>query len=238
MSYEVTLLVFGILLILVGLLGKVKAKELEVGTSSRTARAVIAVLGIVLVIFSFNPDITRSYISTALSEKEDGEQGNQQLIEEDEQVPLEEQHQATELQGVHTIRQKSSDRYMDAYQKDSKYDYSVVTRTWQNNDTQRWILTPVGKDKDTYTIQQKSNKRYMDAHEGKNDNSVVTRDWQNNDTQRWILKPLGNSTYTIQQKSNHRYMDAYEKDSKYDYSVVTRNWQNDDTQRWIINLVK
>jgi len=236
MSYEVTLLVFGILLILVGLLGKVKAKELEVGTSSRTARAVIAVLGIVLVIFSFNPDITRSYISTALSEKEDGEQGHQQPIEEAEPAPLEEQRQTTDLQGVHTIRQKSTDRYMDAYENGSKHDFSVVTRAWQNNDTQRWILTPVGKD--TYTIQQKSNKRYMDAHEGSHDNSVVTRDWQDNDTQRWILKLLGNSTYTIQQKSNHRYVDAYVKNSKHDYSVVTRNWQNDDTQRWIIDPVE
>ena len=58
MSYEVTLLVFGILLLLVGLVGKVKAKEIEVGTSSRIVRIVLALLGIVLVVLSFNPDIT------------------------------------------------------------------------------------------------------------------------------------------------------------------------------------
>ena len=189
MSYEVTLLVFGILLILVGLLGKVKAKELEVGTSSRTARVVIALLGIVLVIFSFNPDITRSYISTALSEREDGAQGQQQLIEGGaEQASLEEQRQTTKLQGVYTIQQKSNVRYMDAHE--GKNDNSVVTRDWQDNDTQRWMLKPLGNG--AYTIQQKSNHRYMDAHEkdSKYDYSVVTRNWQNDETQRWIINPV------------------------------------------------
>ena len=133
-----------------------------------------------------------------------------------------------QLRGVYTIQQKSNSRYMDAHEGSN--DSSVVTRDRQNNDTQRWILTPLGNN--VYTIQQKSNSRYMDAHEGSNDNSVVTRDRQNNDTQRWILTPLGNNAYTIQQKSNGRYMDAHEGSN--DNSVVTRNRQNNDTQRWII----
>lgn len=53
MAYEVALLVFGILLVLLGLIGKVKAKELEVGTSSRVARVVTAIIGFVLIIVSF-----------------------------------------------------------------------------------------------------------------------------------------------------------------------------------------
>ena len=129
---------------------------------------------------------------------------------------------------TYTIQQKSSGRYMDAHE--GKNDNSVVTRDKQNNTTQTWVLTPLGKD--TYTIQQKSNGRYMDAHEGKEDNSVVTRDKQNNTTQSWILRPSGNNTYTIQQKSNGRYMDAHE--GKNDNSVVTRDRQNNDTQRWIV----
>lgn len=56
MSYEVALLVFGIILLLVGLVGKVKARELEVGTSSRTARIVLASLGAALIALSFNPE--------------------------------------------------------------------------------------------------------------------------------------------------------------------------------------
>jgi hypothetical protein len=128
-------------------------------------------------------------------------------------------------QGIYTIQQRSNNRFMDAHESSSK-DFSVVTRNAQNNDTQRWILTPVGE---VYTIQQKSNSRFMDAHES-GDHSVVTRNMQNNDTQRWVLMPLGSElcTYTIQQLSNSRYLDAHE--SSNDFSVVTRNAQNNDSQ--------
>ena len=63
MTFEVTLLVFGILLILVGLVGKVKAKELEIGASSKIVRVVLSIVGIVLVVLSFNPDIARNFFS-------------------------------------------------------------------------------------------------------------------------------------------------------------------------------
>lgn len=51
-EYNVVLLVFGILLLLVGLVGKVKAKELEVGTGSAVARVVLGVIGIGLMALS------------------------------------------------------------------------------------------------------------------------------------------------------------------------------------------
>ena len=133
-----------------------------------------------------------------------------------------------QLNGVYTIVQKSSGRFLDAYE--GMNDNNVVTRNQQFNATQAWIITPLGGN--IYTIQQQSNGRYLDAHEGINDNSVVTRNAQNNNTQRWKLTYLGNFTYTIQQLSNGRYMDAHEGVN--DNSVVTRNNQNNDTQRWII----
>ena len=61
MDYSVALLVFGILLLLIGLIGKVKAKELEVGTSSRTIRSVVGTVGVVL--------ITLSLIETGMLDK-------------------------------------------------------------------------------------------------------------------------------------------------------------------------
>lgn len=129
--------------------------------------------------------------------------------------------------GVYTIRQESSGRFMDAHT--SGNDFSVVTRTAQNNDTQRWVLNPVGA---VYTIRQKGNGRFMDAHESGNDFSVVTRTAQNNDTQRWVLIPTDHDlcTYTAQQLSSRRFMDAHT--SSNDFSVVTRTAQNNDTQRW------
>jgi hypothetical protein len=90
--------------------------------------------------------------------------------------------------GVYTIQQKSNSRFVDAHEIEGK-DFALVTRTAQNNDTQRWILTALGNN--TYTIQQKSNGRFVDAHEieGK-DFALVTRTVQNNDTQRWLIKSL------------------------------------------------
>jgi hypothetical protein len=132
--------------------------------------------------------------------------------------------------GVYTIRQKINGRYVDAHENSSA-DFSVVTRTAQNNDTQRWQLKPVGG---IYTIQQKINGRYVDAHENSSaDFSVVTRTKQDNDSQRWILMHLGRNVYTIQQKINARYMDAHENSSA-DFSVVTRTAASNDTLRWIL----
>ena len=128
------------------------------------------------------------------------------------------------------IRQISSGRLLDSHQNNTK-DFSSVTRTEQNNDTQRWILK---EKKGFYTMQQKTNNRYLDAHQNSvNDFSVVTRPKQNNDTQQWIITPKGANTYTIQQKSSKRFLDAHQTEEN-DFSVVTRRNQNNDTQLWTI----
>jgi len=92
MSHQVTLLVFGILLFLVGLVGKVKAKEIEVGTSSRLARLVLALVGIVLVVLSFNPKIPKSFYSTPPKQTVEGTQGgHEELKEKGKPVALQDQ---------------------------------------------------------------------------------------------------------------------------------------------------
>ncbi len=132
--------------------------------------------------------------------------------------------------GVYTIQQKSNRRFVDAHEVSSQ-DFSVVTRTAQYNDTQRWTLTPVGE---VYTIQQESNGRFMDAHEvSSQDFSVVTRTAQNDDSQRWVFIPLGSDTYTIQQLSSRRFVEAYESGGN-DFSLVTRTARNNDSQRWML----
>lgn len=136
-----------------------------------------------------------------------------------------------QLNGVYTVVQKSSGRYLDAHGA-GPADWSAVTRTQQFNATQAWKITPLGSG--LYTMQQQSNGRYLDAHgAGPADWSAVTRPNQNNNTQRWILTSLGNDTYTIQQKSNNRYLDAH-MNAANDWSAVTRPNQNNNTQRWII----
>ena len=79
----------------------------------------------------------------------------------------------------------SNNRHLDAHENSAK-DFDVVTRSTQNNNTQRWVVTYLGRDE--YTIQQLSNGRLLDAHEHSGeDYSVVTRTRQNNDTQRWRI---------------------------------------------------
>ncbi|MFC2172799.1 RICIN domain-containing protein [Acidobacteriota bacterium] len=138
-------------------------------------------------------------------------------------------------ENVYTIQQKSNGRYIDAWQSKKK-DYTVVTRTHQNDDTQQWILNRVSHN--TYTIQQRSSGRYLDAWPSKKkDYTIVTRTHQNDDTQKWILTQVGNNEYTIQQKSSDRYVDAHEVPQK-DYALVTRTQQNDNTQKWILNRLQ
>ena len=144
----------------------------------------------------------------------------------------------SELRGLHTIRQKSSDRFLDAHEGPDN-DWRLVTRTAQDNDTQRWILTQVGV---VATLQQKSSGRFLDAYTSTgNDFSAITRpaqdgDRQSRDTQRWVLCPLPGipSASTIQQLDNGRYLDAHVVGSQ-DFSAVTRTAQDNDTQRWLFH---
>ncbi len=136
------------------------------------------------------------------------------------------------LQGRFTIRQVSSGRYVDAHEHAGE-DFRVVTRPAQGNDTQRWMLAPVGA---VFTMQQASNGRYVDAHDHSGqDFRLVTRDAQFNDSQRWVFLPVPDQlgAYTIQQLSNGRYVDAHEHVGQ-DFRLVTRDAQVNDTQRWFV----
>lgn len=140
------------------------------------------------------------------------------------------------------LRQESSGRYLDAHENEAA-DYSVVTRSSQSNDTQRWKFEKVA---DVYTIQQRSSGRFLDAHEdASRDFSVVTRPAQDNATQKWLHfdvdtenappnvpgAPPGPPWRRFRQLSSGRLLDAYENEP-HDFSAVTRPKQNDDTQWW------
>ena len=127
------------------------------------------------------------------------------------------------------------DSYLDAHEH-SGADFSVVTRTAQNNDTQRWVLLPVPGSLSTYTMQQLSSRRFADAHTVGSDFSVVTRPRQNNNTQQWELAQGDDGEFTLRQVVNRRFIDAHENDDS-DFSVVTRTAQNNDTQRWNVTTV-
>lgn len=132
--------------------------------------------------------------------------------------------------GTYTMRQKSSQRFLDAHEVAAR-DFRLVTRPPQDNDTQRWLLQPIGT---VYVIRQKSSGRFLDAHEASaRDFRLVTRTAQRNATQRWVLMPSTAGSVTIRQLSNGRFVDAHESASK-DFGLVTRKLQENDTQRWIM----
>lgn len=220
MDYTVSLLIFGLLLFLVGLVGRVKAKELEIGTSSSVVRSVLAIVGAVMVAVSF------------ILETEPDSKSTDHKRVTPEPAPIVEVEPV--LSGIYTIQQKSTFRFVDAHVNNAN-DFDVVTRDMQTNTTQRWIINHISDN--IYTIQHQINNRYLDAFTKKSeDYSAVTRPAQNDDSQKWIILNRGNNTYTIQQKISNRYLDAHE--SKEDYSVVTRAEQKNNTQRWLITAVQ
>jgi hypothetical protein len=136
--------------------------------------------------------------------------------------------------GVVTIRQAGTGRMLDAHEVETE-DFRLVTRPDQDNDTQRWILDPVGT---VYVIRHKTSGRFLDAYqsgfEGNTDFRVMTRDpGRDDDSQRWIVVPAGDGSVTIRQLSTNRFIDAHEIAAE-DFAAVTRPAQTDETQRWVL----
>jgi hypothetical protein len=135
--------------------------------------------------------------------------------------------------GTYTVRQRSSNRFLDAHEIAGQ-DFHLVTRPEQGNATQQWRLTQVGG---VFVIRQKSSGRYLDAHDSSsNDFRLVTRTAQNDATQKWISMSDGAGGVTLRQLSNRRFMDAHEIASR-DFALVTRTAQDNDTQRWRLTQV-
>ena len=114
------------------------------------------------------------------------------------------------VQGVVRL-QGGGIRFLDAHEISQK-DFNVVTRAFQNNNTQQWRLTNVGGN--VHTIQQVR---------------VVTRPQQNNDTQRWRLFDFGGGFFTVQQVSSGRFLEALLDG---DFQVVTRPGSGSNQQTW------
>ncbi|MEX2375448.1 MAG: RICIN domain-containing protein [Dehalococcoidia bacterium] len=119
--------------------------------------------------------------------------------------------------------------YVDAYVTGDR-DFRMVTRGYQDNDTQSWRVNGVGDG--NYTISQLSTGRFWDAHESADrDFQLVTRERQNSNSQRWKLEQQEDGYYTIMQVSTGRFVDAYDTVSE-DFRMVTRPKQSNNTQRW------
>jgi hypothetical protein len=133
---------------------------------------------------------------------------------------------------VVTLVQAVGPRFLDAHEI-AERDFNVVTRPFQNNNTQRWVLTQVQGNQ--YRIQQVSSGRFLDAHEIPSlDHRVVTRPRQDNNTQLWRLFDFGGAFFTVQQASSGRFLEAYLSQTQ-DFQAVTRPQRpGDNVQLWRI----
>jgi hypothetical protein len=114
------------------------------------------------------------------------------------------------------LKHEDTGRFLDAYVDD---EYGAVTREWQDNPTQTWLLEPSG---DGYTVRQAEKGRYLDAFESDNDDyAVVTRNKQDNNTQVWTFSS-GSSrsgSFTIKQLSSSR---SLATDDTSNHSALTK----------------
>ena len=133
---------------------------------------------------------------------------------------------------VVTIVQAVGPRFLDAHEIEQR-DFNVVTRSFQNNNTQRWVLKQV--EGSLHRIQQVSSGRFLDAHEISSlDYRVVTRPQQDNTTQLWHIFDFGGAFFTVQQASSGRFLEAFLSQAQ-DFQAVTRpQRQGDNMQLWRI----
>ncbi|MGV8839037.1 MAG: RICIN domain-containing protein [Bauldia sp.] len=119
--------------------------------------------------------------------------------------------------------------FLDAHEISDR-DFNVVIRQYQNNATQRWLVTPAGNG--LYTIQQVSSGRFLDAHQiPELDYRVVTRPAQTDGTQLWRVQEYGGGFVTIQHVASGLYLQPY-IDEAHDFQVVLRPGLSSDLQTW------
>lgn len=221
MSYEVTLLIFGILLLLVGLVGRVKAKELEIGTSSKMVRLVLSLLGIALLVLSFNPDIVKNFLSgpeTPLVVN-----GRPETQPEPQTEP--EPRPAEDLNGEYRIRVKATNRYLH---EDGWGDKLVSTRHQVDDDFTRFFFE--SEPDGSYRIRVKANNRYL-HEDGLGDKLLSTRAQEHDDFTRFFLEPEPEGSYRIRVKADGRYLHV---DGLGDKLVSTRHVTSDDFTRFFL----
>lgn len=135
---------------------------------------------------------------------------------------------------VVNLQQGNGLRFVDAWD-DGTHDHSVVTRDFQNNNSQKWRMTQVAGN--IYTFQQLSSGRFLDAHEtgAKGyDYRMVTRPQQNNSSQQWRLIGYGGSYYTMQNVLLGRYADN-SLSPALDFQLMTRpEAAGSNSQSWLI----
>lgn len=149
-----------------------------------------------------------------------------------ESVTTQRRLQAIVTSGTYTIQDAATNRYLDAYQGTNN---DVVTRTNQNNPTQRWKLQQKGA---VYRLMQKSNSRYLDGPNGPPQEAYVNEE-QDDDTQLWYVynAPVIGLTclpnrVKIQQLSTGACLDWHWQSGDYQVATLQCDINHYPTQDW------
>jgi len=123
--------------------------------------------------------------------------------------------------------------YLDAYTT-GESDGDVVTRSFQDNDTQVWCFNEVSSG--VFTIQHRSfSGLYLDAYLGSNDYKAALRSGPQTDGSQYWQVTYTTNTYPdphrIAQQVNGRYLEALTTSGS-DYRAVTRPGSSSSLQRW------
>jgi len=209
MDFEVVLLIAGLLLVVVGVVGQVKFKEVEIGAKNRAARITLGVLGLALTIISFNPNVVKGLISgepdgpsgqseadTTVVEKPESEQEPSKPISREEKLAL------LPEEGVeYMIRLKANN---DLLHEDGGADSLISTR-FQTTDGYSRFVFEKQPDK-SYRIHVVEHGRYL-HEDGGADQLVSTRflsPAEDPFTRFWI-EPQDDGSVKIKVVADNRY---------------------------------
>lgn len=132
------------------------------------------------------------------------------------------------LAGLLVRLKRGDSSFLDAYDDADGRNYDAVTRDWQRDTTQNWLLVPNG---DGFRIRHAVNGRYLDAHEtADQDYRAVTRERQENRSQIWLLKQAG-TRITLKQGSSNRLLSPNKSD------VVTSGGSATASKEWTVVVV-
>jgi matrixin/ricin-type beta-trefoil lectin protein len=132
--------------------------------------------------------------------------------------------------GLYTIRQRSTGRYLDA-RANGDAAVQVVTRPARNSDAQRWQFMKVGT---VFVIRQRSTGRYLATHDASGDVRLITQAPGSGAVQPWIAMSDGNDACILRHLDSGRFLDACEAASR-DFALIARPAPDHDIPKWGIN---
>lgn len=239
MEFEVVLLIAGLLLIVVGVVGQVKFKEVEIGAKNRAARITLGVLGLALTVISFNPNVVKGLISgepdgpngpvgtsdadTTVVEKPQPEQEPIKPISREEKLAL------LPEEGVeYMIRLKANN---DLLHEDGGADSLISTRFQTTDGYSRFVFEK--QPDQSYRIHVVEHGRYL--HEDGGADQLVSTRFQSaaeDPFTRFWIEPQDDGSVKIKVVADNRYWGV---DAAGNQLVTTFDQTDNDFSRFYLD---